>query len=110
MPTEDNPFPGELKGWNWGASLLGGIWAAGNGVWIGLLAFIPYVGIVMSILLGAKGNEWAWRSRKWESIEHFRKTQRTWAWWGVGVSLFGLTVSLAYIKYVFSSLSPIFGF
>ena len=28
------------------------------------------------IALGAKGNEWAWRSRRWRSIEQFKAHQR----------------------------------
>ena len=44
--------PVEIKGWNWGAFLLNFIWAIGNRTWIGLLALIPYGGIVMAVLLG----------------------------------------------------------
>lgn len=73
------PVPKEIKGWNWGAFLLGWIWSLGNQVWIGLLTLIPYVGIVMLIVLGIKGNEWAWKSRRWESIEAFKAHQRKWA-------------------------------
>lgn len=32
----------------------------------------------MVIALGIKGNEWAWRHKKWESIEQFKATQRKW--------------------------------
>ena len=35
--------------------------------------------LFMVIALGLKGNEWAWKHRKWESIEHFKKVQREWA-------------------------------
>ena len=85
-------LPPELRGWNWGAFLLTWIWGIGHNVWIALVALgglIPYVGwiisIVMAIVLGARGNEWAWQKKKWDSIEHFRKTQRTWMWYGVGM-------------------------
>lgn len=86
--------PDGVRGWNWGASLLSWIWAIGNNTWIGLLALIPYVGLVMSIILGVKGNEWAWRNKRWNSVEHFRKTQRTWAWWGLGVFLLSFILGL----------------
>ena len=82
-------IPKEIRGWNWGGFLLSWIWGIGNNVWIALLALIPYVGIVMAIILGIKGNEWAWQKKKWDSIETFKKTQRTWANWGAGV-FFGL--------------------
>jgi len=78
-------IPQEIRGWNWGAFLLNWIWSIGNNVWIGLLALIPYAGVIMAIVLGVKGSEWAWRSKRWESTEHFRRTQRTWAYWGAGV-------------------------
>ncbi|WGV26675.1 serine/threonine protein kinase [Halotia branconii] len=73
------PVPQEIKGWNWGAFLFGAFWSVGNKVWIGLLCFIPYVGLIMAIILGIKGNEWAWKSRRWASIEAFKANQKTWA-------------------------------
>ena len=78
-------IPPEISGWNWGAFLLSWIWGIGNSVWIALLCLIPCVGFVMAFVLGAKGNEWAWRKKEWNSIEHFKRTQRTWAWWGLGL-------------------------
>jgi len=87
-------IPKEIKGWNWGAFLLNWILAIGNSVWIGLLSLVPYVGFVMAIVLGVKGNEWAWRYKRWDSIEHFKRTQRTWTWWGVGVLIFSLVIGV----------------
>ena len=83
-------IPPEIKGWNWGAFLLNLIWGIGNSVWISLLCLIPYAALVMSFVLGAKGNEWAWQSRRWDSVEHFRKTQRTWRNWGIGLLIVSL--------------------
>ncbi|NEQ62808.1 MAG: hypothetical protein F6K53_37755, partial [Moorea sp. SIO4A1] len=34
---------------------------------------------VMGIILGIKGNEWAWKSRRWKSIKTFKRHQRVWA-------------------------------
>ncbi|MDD5311739.1 MAG: B-box zinc finger protein [Dehalococcoidia bacterium] len=82
--------PAEIRGWNWGGFLLTWIWGIGNNVWISLLAllsFIPYIGwiigLTMRIILGIKGNEWAWRSKKWDSVDHFKQVQRKWTWWGI---------------------------
>lgn len=75
--------PNEIKGWNWGAFLLSWIWAIGNNVWWGLLALIPSAGLIMSIVLGIKGSEWAWQNKRWDSVHHFKKTQSTWAKWGI---------------------------
>jgi RNA polymerase subunit RPABC4/transcription elongation factor Spt4 len=77
--------PPEIKKWNWGALLLHWIWGLGNKVYIMLLCLIPYVGLIMAIVGGAKGSEWAWRNKKWENIEHFKRVQKKWAWWGLGV-------------------------
>ena len=71
-------IPQEIRGWNWGAFLLSWIWGIGNSVWIALLTLVPFVGFIMAFVLGAKGNEWAWRNRRWDSVEHFRSTQRKW--------------------------------
>ncbi|MCX5849862.1 MAG: hypothetical protein NTW65_10475 [Deltaproteobacteria bacterium] len=80
--------PDEVKGWSWGAFLLNWIWAIGNKTWIGLLALIPYAGLVMAIVLGFKGKEWAWKNKKWESVDHFQRVQKQWSKWGVGIILF----------------------
>lgn len=76
-------IPPEIRGWNWGAFLLNWIWGIGNSTYIALLMFIPLVNIVMLFVLGAKGNEWAWRNRVWRSVADFKKTQRKWAWAGL---------------------------
>jgi len=33
----------------------------------------------MGVILGAKGNEWAWKSRRWSSVAAFKAHQRGWA-------------------------------
>ena len=64
-------LPDEIKGWNWGAFGLMWIWGLYYGVWISLLTAVPVVGLIIWVLLGIKGNEWAWRASKWESTEKF---------------------------------------
>jgi len=102
--------PKEIRGWNWGAFLLTWIWAIGNKVWIGVLAglfawivtavtsqfatvwiywLITLSCLLISIVLGLKGSEWAWQNKRWDSIEHFKRTQRKWGWWGLGVFVVG---------------------
>ncbi len=82
--------PEEIKGWNWGAFLLGWVWSIGNSVWIGLLTLI--FGWIMAIILGVKGSEWAWQNRKWESVEQFKTVQKTWAKWGVIVLIISVVI------------------
>lgn len=102
-------MPPEIRGWNWGAFLLTWIWGIGNNVWISLLtllSIIPYVGwlimLAMRIILGIKGNEWAWKNKKWQSVEHFKQTQRKWAWWGLGFILLYIALMLAVAVLLFS--------
>jgi serine/threonine protein kinase len=84
-------IPDEIKGWNWGAFLLPWLWLWTNQVWAGLFCFVPQVGWITIIALGAKGNEWAWKSRRWRSIQHFKEHQRGWAIAGL---LVGAPVSI----------------
>ena len=81
----------------------------GNNVWISLIALlglIPWIGwiieLVMHIVLGIHGNEWAWQRKKWESIEHFKKTQRTWMWWGVSLLIAYVIFAIALVVLMFS--------
>ncbi|OGY25956.1 MAG: hypothetical protein A2Z24_02455 [Candidatus Woykebacteria bacterium RBG_16_44_10] len=87
--------PEEVKGWSWGAFFLNWIWGIGNSVWVGLLALVPYVGFIMSIVLGIKGREWAWQAKHWESVEQFKKTQHKWDLWGIIVVLVLIPVTIA---------------
>jgi serine/threonine protein kinase len=91
--------PPELQGWNWGAFLMAPLWCINNQVWIGLLSWIPYVGFIMCFIVGAKGNTWAWRSRKWENIAAFKANQRAWSIaglsvWGIFIGLVVLAVAI----------------
>ncbi|MUH01140.1 protein kinase [Scytonema sp. UIC 10036] len=83
--------PEAIKGWNWGAFLVPWFWLWQNRVWSGLLCFVPIVGFLMSITLGIKGNEWAWKSRPWRSIQQFKEYQRSWAIAGI---LFAAPISI----------------
>lgn len=84
-PGLASALPGELDNWSWAAFLWGPVWAVGHNVWIGLLTLIPYVGLVMIFVLGAKGNRWAWEKNRYESKEQFAATEKKWirAWFMV---------------------------
>jgi len=84
--------PEEIKKWNWGAFLLNWIWGIGNNVWIALLCLIPYVNIIMIFVLGAKGSEWTWQKKRWDSIEHFKNVQKKWAIAGLVLFIFGIVM------------------
>ena len=98
------PIPPEIRGWNWGAFLLNWIWGVGNNTFIALLTFIPVFGLIMPFVLGAKGNAWAWRNGRWDSLEHFKRVQRRWAIWGAIVWIGGLALIGGSIGGIFLSL------
>ncbi|MHB0999655.1 MAG: hypothetical protein ACYC27_10445 [Armatimonadota bacterium] len=86
--------PEEIKGWNWAAFLMNGFWAIGHKTWIGLISFVPYAGFIMAIILGIKGSEWAWQNRQFESVEQFKKVQKIWTYWGIGLFVVSIIVGL----------------
>lgn len=107
--TQINPGTAraEIKGWNWGAFLLGWIWGLGNKTYIALLGLIPGVNIVMAFVLGAKGNQWAWNNRNWESMEQFKQVQKIWSTFGVGMIvgfLLGVIVVLLVVAHIAMSV------
>ena len=85
--ADPEAIPAEIDRWNWGAFLLNWIWGVGNNTFIALLTLVPFVGLVMPFVLGAKGSRWAWRNGRWDSVEHFKRVQRRWAIWGVVIWL-----------------------
>ncbi|QOL25727.1 hypothetical protein LP316_15805 [Thalassotalea sp. LPB0316] len=87
--------PEEIKGWNWGAFLLNWLWGIGNSTYIALLMFVPFVNFIMLFVLGAKGNEWAWRNRTWRDVEHFKSTQKKWR--NAGLIIVFITVFIIFI-------------
>ncbi|MEH1910055.1 MAG: serine/threonine-protein kinase [Nostoc sp.] len=89
--NHNETVPEEILGWNWGAFLMPWLWMWPNQVWYGMFCFIPNVWWLMAIALGAKGNEWAWKSRRWRSIEQFKAHQRGWAIAGI---LIGAPISI----------------
>ncbi len=81
--------PEIIRRWNWGAFVFSWIWAIANNVWIGLLALVPLVNIVMIFVLGAKGNQWAWEKYESDNVEAFLQRQRK---WNIAAAIFGLLI------------------
>jgi hypothetical protein len=97
--TVDNK---EIGKWSWGGFFLTWIWGIGNNTFVALLALIPVLNLLMSVVLGFKGNEWAWKNKKWESVEEFHRVQRLWTKWGVIVWLVGALFFITVIGGTFS--------
>jgi hypothetical protein len=89
-----HPLPDGIQGWSWGAFFFNWIWAIGNKTWIGLLAFIPYVGFIMALILGVKGREWAWQNKRWENVEHFNHVQKLWSIWALVLFILGISLGI----------------
>jgi len=106
--------PPEIRGrWNWGAFWLTWIWGIGHNTWIALIALIgfilPPVGLVMAIVLGVKGSEWAWQNRRFEGgVTQFRAVQRVWAIWGwvIFVLIFLVPIILVVVAVMMKATAP----
>ena len=96
-------LPTELQGFNWGAFFIPFFWGIAHETWIALLCLITgLVGAIFgplgsmgaafgfSFWLGMQGNEFAWRNRKWSSVQEFEDVQQKWA--TSGMIIFGLSV------------------
>ena len=92
-------IPPEIKGWNWGAFLLNWIWGIGNETYIAFLCFIPFVSFVMIFVLGAKGNAWAWRNKRWDSVEQFKRVQKKWTIAGLIIFFGSIVITIALIVF-----------
>ena len=98
-------IPAEIHGWSWGAAGLTWLWGISNGVWLSLLMFIPYFGLIWWIVLGIKGNEWAWKARPWTSTAEFIAHQNKWKIWGIIVFFLPLLMLLINILVVIAAFS-----
>lgn len=105
-PSTD-PF---LEKWNWGAFLLSWIWAFGHGLslWgvLGLVVgFIPGVGglvaLGIAIYLGLKGNQLAWETGKYSSIEVLKETEQKWTKWAIIFFVIGLALFVVSMVAIF---------
>jgi hypothetical protein len=95
-------LPDGVAGWSWGAFAFSWIWAIPNRTWVGLLALIPGVGLVVRVVLGVNGRAWAWQNKRWDSVEHFNRVQRRWSLWSIvllGIPLLGIVAALALPAY-----------
>lgn len=95
----------KLDGWNWGAAGLTWIWGIRFGVWLALLTFVPAIGGIWWIVLGLKGNEWAWQARKWNSVEEFNQAMAPWKTWGKVLFIVSLVLPFVLIFWVMTFFS-----
>jgi hypothetical protein len=62
---------------------------------------IPYIGwvaaLIISIVLGIKGNVWAWKGRYWRDFNHFKSVQRSWAMWALYVFIAIVVLTITFL-------------
>lgn len=93
-------IPEEIKKWNWGAALMWSLWGFFQGkIILTIVAIItaiaiPFIGMIWVIVFGVKGNEWAWKNSRYESIDQFLRKQIIWRNWGIGFILLAIVVML----------------
>ena len=95
--TKGGEVPKEIKRWNWAAFLMTPIWGIFSGVPIAALMFAIYlpffpgwfrfIALMGSLFFGFRGNELAWRGKKWRSVKHFKAVQQRLVVWSIGLNL-----------------------
>jgi hypothetical protein len=79
--------PPSASGLCWGGFFFGWIWAAFNRTWFGLFGLIPLLNVPVAFVLLFKGRDWAWKNKRWKSVEHFNEVQRKWSIAGIVFAL-----------------------
>ena len=91
---ETADVPREIIRWNWGAFFLNWIWGIRNKTYIAFFCVLPIIGFFMMIVLGMRGNEWAWQNKQWESVEQFQREQKIWSKWGIRLAKILLVLAI----------------
>jgi hypothetical protein len=89
--------PPNASGLCWGGFFFGWIWAAFNRTWFGLFGLIPLLSVPVAFVLLFKGRDWAWRNKRWKSVQHFNEVQRKWSIAGL---VFVLLSSFLWFQFV----------
>jgi hypothetical protein len=98
--NEQIDIPEQIKRWNWGAFLLTPFWCIRHRIWQGLLLFIPVLGLIIPFILGAKGNQKAWKKNNQEPIDDFLKRQKYWGFAGLVIWVVGYLSMFACLSYI----------
>ena len=90
---------------NWGAFFLTWIWGIANKTWS---SFFVFLFAQFNLVLLIRGNEWAWRNRKFKDVDEFNAVQRKWSIWGWILFLLFIVVIIIASKSMVSSLIKLF--
>lgn len=110
--VDETPLPDGVRGWNWAAFILGPVWGIGLRIWWTAIAFLVIAvmlrtswqlalvaWIALAMFLGLRGNEFAWRAQRWDSVGQFIATQQRWSI-GALVTLAAVVVGVAIVLIV----------
>ena len=78
MGIYQNSEPKNLHKFNWGAFVMNVFWGIGNKSYLTLWCLVPFFNLIWMFVCGFKGNEWAWNSGCFKTVEEFEATQKTW--------------------------------
>lgn len=106
---DQSSLPDELRGLNWGGLLLNFVWGLAMKIPLTWLHLIPIVGWVMPLVMWTRGNEWAWKHRRWESVDQFKKVQEKWMIAGVIFTVISIILSIALVSWVESLMMTMIG-
>ena len=88
----------ELYKFNWGAFFGTFIWGLFNKTYIALLIiplFLTPSWLFFGIILGIKGNEWAYKNKAYDSIEKFHKSQKKQAiFWSIVTPVLSIVLTV----------------
>ncbi|MCF7809654.1 hypothetical protein K9N50_01560 [bacterium] len=101
---DDSRLPQELFGLNWGALLLNFVWGLAMKIPWTWLHVVPIIGFIMPFVFLFRGNEWAWKYRRWDSIEHFKKVQDKWLMAGIIFTVISFILSIALMSWTNSMM------
>ena len=99
--------PAEVKHWNWGAFMFNVSWGLGNKAYLPLLTLIPVFNIVWIFVVGAKGNEWAWKNGDYDDVKTFLKVQETWNRAGIWQIILAVVFVVIYVVLLGSAIAPL---
>ncbi len=88
--ADDDSEPHRL-GWNWGALIFCPFWCLSNGLWWGVLGFLPLVNVPTALFSGVRGSKLAWGRGGWSSPGEFDALQAEWS--RAGLTAIGLIIA-----------------
>lgn len=95
VDNKERLSPNIQNKFNWGAFWTTWIWGLFNKSYKTFYTLIPFFGIIWMFVCGIKGNEWAWKNKKWSGEAEFEQVQYKWAMYSNIVAAILITLFLS---------------